>query len=335
MCGIAALWGSSAADCADVVTLMQLLTPVINNRGPDYHSSLVVEGVTLLCSVLHIQGDEITVQPQSDSDGNLLLWNGEVFGGLDYSVGVESDTVAVSRLLQSCTTLLSSPFEVAGAIAECLKGVQGPYAFVFMHKSTGSVHFARDPIGRRSLIAIYHNDSIVGIASVALDLLGFLEGYSLQEMSVEGIFTLALKSPDRVVSTSPWPADTIKLKRRNSFTNNDSVDESLVSYSSLEREFLIVLQEAVGKRVRSISKHCHSTIEQKCRVGVLFSGGIDSVMLAALLHLCLEHVNEPIELINVTFYSEDDRASEPPSPDRLAAIGAYVELKVSNRSSKR
>ena len=41
---------------------------------------------------------------------------------------------------------------------------------------------------------------------------------------------------------------------------------------------------------------------RRCRVGVLFSGGIDSVLLAALLHRALENDPlEPIELVNVTF----------------------------------
>ena len=37
-----------------------------------------------------------------------------------------------------------------------------------------------------------------------------------------------------------------------------------------------------------------------CKVGILFSGGIDSVLLAALLHEILP-MDEPIDLLNVTF----------------------------------
>lgn len=55
------------------------------------------------------------------------------------------------------------------------------------------------------------------------------------------------------------------------------------------------------------------------RVAVLFSGGIDSMVVACLAH---RHVapQEPIDLINVCF----DR--ETPSPDRLGAIAGRREL---------
>ena len=68
-----------------------------------------------------------------------------------------------------------------------------------------------------------------------------------------------------------------------------------------------------------------------CRVGVLFSGGIDSVVLAALLHLCMDDAQEPIDLINVAFTGAGDaigddqnadvrtadnkNKTEPPAPD--------------------
>jgi asparagine synthetase B (glutamine-hydrolysing) len=68
-----------------------------------------------------------------------------------------------------------------------------------------------------------------------------------------------------------------------------------------------------------------------CGVGVLFSGGIDSVLLAAVLHLALDQLEKDstnstlaIELINVSFETED---KSRPSPDRMAAIVALDELK--------
>jgi asparagine synthetase B (glutamine-hydrolysing) len=68
-------------------------------------------------------------------------------------------------------------------------------------------------------------------------------------------------------------------------------------------------------------------------VGVLFSGGIDSVFLTAVLHGCLPG-HYSIDLINVSFDGPGDGSEEgsargkEPSPDRLAAIAAYGELQV-------
>jgi hypothetical protein len=90
------------------------------------------------------------------------------------------------------------------------------------------------------------------------------------------------------------------------------------------------------------------------KIGVLFSGGIDSVLLTAVLHTVLApHLS--IDLLNVTFIKSTLSAMESsvsgvqerdspsallhghrttitvddaPSPDRLAAIAAYLELQV-------
>lgn len=58
-------------------------------------------------------------------------------------------------------------------------------------------------------------------------------------------------------------------------------------------------------------------------VAVLFSGGLDSMVLAALAHA---HVpaDQPIDLINVCFSSD----REKPSPDRLAALAGVDELRL-------
>jgi hypothetical protein len=49
-----------------------------------------------------------------------------------------------------------------------------------------------------------------------------------------------------------------------------------------------------------------------CSVGVLFSGGIDSVLLSAVLHTCLPP-DEPIDLINVTFDGTIENSSDDTS----------------------
>lgn len=60
--------------------------------GPDYSGShtIVVEvdsGISLElrfhATVLHMRGDQLTRQPFVSKDGDVFLWNGEVFGGLD------------------------------------------------------------------------------------------------------------------------------------------------------------------------------------------------------------------------------------------------------------
>jgi len=71
-------------------------------RGPDSyreHSTTVSDAyeVTLLGSVLHICGHEITPQPiVHEPSGCVLCWNGEVFGGELYVCDGDDDDVAAA-----------------------------------------------------------------------------------------------------------------------------------------------------------------------------------------------------------------------------------------------
>jgi asparagine synthetase B (glutamine-hydrolysing) len=59
---------------------------MISTRGPDY---LTEKNISLnhnwhgcfAAAILWMQGPEISIQPSMDDNGNLLLWNGDLFSG--------------------------------------------------------------------------------------------------------------------------------------------------------------------------------------------------------------------------------------------------------------
>ena len=87
---------------------LQVLEPLLKNRGPDHVNKIRLElelscdkkiYVTFLGCVLWLQGSQLTTQPVTDSDENILIWNGDIFGG-QVEDGL-SDTIVLSRRLQS------------------------------------------------------------------------------------------------------------------------------------------------------------------------------------------------------------------------------------------
>ena len=111
---------------------------------------------------------------------------------------------------------------------------------------------------------------------------------------------------------------------------HESIEQS--NHEHAANGLLRLLDRAVQRRVmHAPTPNSNSTNDAS--VAVLFSGGIDSVVLAALSH---RHVPllQPIDLINVSFYSGAESASSsdgrrdsiPPSPDRLAAILSFREM---------
>ncbi|TYZ65882.1 hypothetical protein PybrP1_002994 [[Pythium] brassicae (nom. inval.)] len=92
---------------------------------------------------------------------------------------------------------------------------------------------------------------------------------------------------------------------------------------------LAALSNAVGVRVRTVPRPAtpprganDADDAPPARVAVLFSGGLDSVVLAALAHFHAP-AREPVDLLNVCF----DAASGFRSPDRLAAELSVAELR--------
>lgn len=284
-----------------------LLSEALVARGPDSSEVVSIPGASFVGSVLHIQGD-ICAQPVVDEFGNILLWNGEIFGMADGVAGPrsgENDT----RWILGALASLSGPEEISVALSH----VHGPFAIIYYCAASRRVFFGRDPFGRRSLLTCFDNNEgtrkIVAISSVAL-----IEApvrLCWAEVSVEGIYSFLLGGGEIAADTdcvlTRWPESRLRLTRRPIASPPDVREEE----NALK--FLNVCRGVLRRRM--------SCIRSSIGVGVLFSGGIDSVFLAALLHECLSS-ELPIELINVTFTA----ASQERSPDRLAAVAAVVEL---------
>ena len=131
--------------------LNPLLLSLLHARGPEICRQGSIElgnGLTLTycCTVLWLQGHEPQAQPVIDAVGNILMWNGDVYNREDLGDenNNESDTALLAERLGEAVTKK----EVLGVFGK----VKGPWAFVYLHKSTNSLWFGRDCFGRSSLL---------------------------------------------------------------------------------------------------------------------------------------------------------------------------------------
>ena len=314
MCGIGVVIG----DCS-----MEDIPDVLQRRGPDYKSrqnyNVGSQNVTLMATVLHMRGKEIERQPKEFNCGK-LCWNGEIYQYMsspsqDFSLleipSDQSDTEIVAQLLseaiQSYSDEKSSSESTVEAVAAAMSRIwNGEFAFCFLTEN--ALYYGRDRLGRRSLLTCQGDDGVWKLSSVATSPTeawielppGRIYEYNLTNRTIQ-----SLPLPTRTLSPSLFKNDV----SANNFPKPSDVSDSMWKASIQLEHFL---RRAVHRRLVS----CHG----KDPIGVMFSGGLDSVVLAAMAASLLQP-GQTLELYNVGFGSGL-------AADRQAGLVCYQELQM-------
>jgi asparagine synthetase B (glutamine-hydrolysing) len=343
----------------------QKVKDAIRNRGPDYQGQESFYEtnenlhdrwkLTLLASVLHMRGDYIVKQPYFDND-IYLLWNGECYSHsitmknesiMPYDIANEtensSDTELVMKLIQR--TLQENVNENdtmrLKSLATMFSNVCGEYSFIFYVESMHSIYFGRDALGRRSLLISSNaiNDDIGSTVSQLIVSSSGLVEYNnpMRELPAGRVYCLTLENGllNWEVIPKTDQVNTINISPQTyplilPFPRGDDAPTSIIGASE---QLFLQLDRAVRRRVIHAPKPLtNDNYADDARVAILFSGGVDSVVLAALSHF---HVlsDQYIDLINVAFASSSistygqDQDPFNLSPDRQAALLSYKDLK--------
>lgn len=289
----------------------------IARSGPGSHELLHLQvaaptaaplAFTFGASLLQLRGSEPLLEPvHRDAAGNILLWNGEIFGGLGVPPGA-NDGAALLAALQGAD------------VPTVLSSLHGPWAAVYWHAVSSTLWFGRDVLGRRSLLARWPGDGaperLILTSVVPLEGDWGAEGYAEVE---PGLYRLDFSCGPIVagaVQRVEWRDPEILAVK--AFERPEDLIEPPMGPQDAELAsagVLAALQAAVGARCVAIDAPCHNW---EARVMVLFSGGVDSTLLAALAAQALPP-KEPIDLVSICFAGGT-------SPDRETALDALEEL---------
>ncbi|WBW72072.1 asparagine synthase [Schizosaccharomyces osmophilus] len=300
-------------------------------RGPDafgkFQHKIAGWNLEYECSVLHLRGpcDNPTIQPHVDDDGNVLCWNGEIWQmggetGFDsLECCNENDGSKLFRILK----------ENDHDVERVLRMIQGPFAFVYYQKSTNTLWFGRDRLGRRSLLYHQEQERFV-LASVS-------HGKDFQEVP-PGFYAFTLQDNHPLSLAQPFPSSFIPFQLLPL-----SID--IPTFSNIETPvdtFYAQLMESLKDRVLTIPHNNNpQTKTVDPRLAVLYSGGVDCGVIARMIHEILPS-SEPVDLINVAFENprfmdtfatvDDDGCSTSVSdpynacPDRQTGLQGWKEL---------
>ncbi len=319
-------------------------------------------------SVLSLRGSkasQVTKQPLHDQqNGNLLLWNGELFASDLIKVEPnENDGFKIFLKLNESNTQKD--------ILHTLESIKGPFAFVYYEKSSNQVYFGRDRLGRRSLLINSNRDgnsSLIMLTSVQIGLDDVTFKNEFNELRASAIYSLDLNKLPFCLNLHFWKKinetnilmNDEQLRQNfpyniqlfiselsltdsiSEFNENFNISKDESKFRRLVDDFYDKLKESVMKRVKNLPNYCKQCSQQnhmkfstdgsfRCehsKVAVLFSGGVDSAVLAAMVDLCLP-ADEPIDLLNIAFENQkksNENKDDFLVPDRISGIEALKEL---------
>lgn len=324
---------------------------LLRNRGPDVANQRTFKvfkwNVVLSGYTLWLQGDAPTQQPLVDESGSMLLWNGDAFYTKVSNQTISekmSDSQFLLEQLEICTSVEE--------ICSILESVQGPWSIVYYKKSLNQIITGRDKLGRHSLLwnVIEHGkyDGSLVISSVA-------SSKNYQEIEASHIYTVAFNRD--ILSIHPCYSrqnyiinkeisPTIAEEYSSSNLPEKILSDYLYAYENKLKTFNDLLMSAIKTRVECQPRLCKNCLKEylkgekiePCRhakLAVLFSGGLDSTILAALSD-AVWPLDEPIDLLNVAFPTRTANHGNDiySVPDRITGRQALKELEKLNPERK-
>ncbi len=289
MCGIA---GVVNLNTAVPMELLEDMIAAVRHRGPDGFGFYNDGNAGLAHARLSIIDLEGGWQPMHNEDKNQwIVFNGEIFNYPELRVVLEKR--GHRFYTQSDTEVIIHLYEDYGP--ECLKFLNGQFAFAIWDKKKETLFAARDRVGIRPFFYTRHNGSLLFASEIKALFASQYIKREIDPFAIDQIFTFWLTLPPRTAFKDIYelPAghymtfDKGDLKIEKywdlDFTMEDSTRTERVCADEL-RELLL---DATRLQLRA-----------DVPVGAYLSGGLDSAVIAALIR---NFSDSPLRTFSVTF----------------------------------
>lgn len=318
--------------------------PILCRRGPDasfqHTISLPTSSNTSQPTTLHLVQTVLSHRgvppsPVLHPSENALLFNGELYFDTD-SQGTTNDTRFLQKLFSD--TVLDNEASTASLLNH-LDRLRGPWTLIFWHAARRRLYFARDVLGRRSLLVRVLPDQAFELVSVPPrhNYVGFVEipplGLAFAEIQLDCSVQFGLVARERI----PLIPRTVSNRNKEKPTSGSDTrmhvsflpphwlrstnkeEGQNLSHAESAQGFLECFRRSMRRRLVTNRRYSPG----HPRYAVLFSGGIDSLVIAAVIAEYLPSC-EIVQLINVAFGS--DQTAIDDCPDRKGAVAGLREL---------
>src|SRR5215831_7597480 len=277
MCGIA---GILSKKNENIVPLIECMLSSMSSRGPDgagicankhvISADLLedlrfdkISGKSALGHLrLAIVGGTCGQQPFRSCNGRFIVeHNGEIYNykkirsrlEKSHSFVTQSDSEVIVHLLEEYS---KNNNDLVHAIRKTVSGLDGVYAIVIKDEETGSIALVRDIMGVRQ---IYYgeNDNMVAFASER-----------------KALWKVGLKEPTQRVLPGQAVIILPDGEIQKFVVANSPVIPTRIVYKTLS--------QAISKYQQALDASMRKRTQDFSKVGIIFSGGIDSVIIAWL-----------------------------------------------------
>jgi asparagine synthase (glutamine-hydrolysing) len=293
MCGIAGIFHCGIPKPVDPVRVTRMCD-AIAHRGPDGEGVWTGPGVALghrRLSIIDIAGSP---QPMASFDGGaLLVYNGEIYNFRE--LRRELETLGAPFRTQGDSEVILAAWQQWGV--ECLKRLNGMFAFAIYDQRRRELFLARDRLGVKPLFTAMLSDGSLAFASELKALLAHpLLRREVDPLAVEDYLAWGYVPDHRSIlaGVEKLPAGHYRLLRHEAspaapvrWWDVSFADRRREKPEDLEAELLFRLREAVTSRMVA-----------DVPLGAFLSGGVDSSAVVAMM---AEASREPVRTCSIGF----------------------------------
>jgi asparagine synthase (glutamine-hydrolysing) len=321
MCGIGGLISKNSTD---ILSLTKTMMMSMNKRGPDgtglfidkklyqYESPEKINcnnsnsntKLTLGHIRLAIVGDKTHIQPIQSCDRKLVMeHNGEIYNYKQLKKRLQNDHTFVSNTDSEIVIHLLEHYYKENGFSNLLDAIvadiDGIYAIAIKDQDEDKIYLVRDRLGIRPLY-YGQNNNIIGFASER-----------------KGLWQIGIREP----TFSLLPGHCVILSDK--ISSPIKIAEPSVNYSN--KPTLTNLEDALSAYKKALYNSIKKRSQDLSRIGIIFSGGIDSVLVAKITK----------ELVpNVTCYTSGIAGSDDIKFSKVIADQLDLDLKINELNIK-
>jgi len=298
VCGISGILSfSSGLKVNYLQDVIQRQTKQLSHRGPDAEGYFIEDGIAMghrRLSIIDLHNE--ANQPLFDSTGRyVIVFNGEIY---NYQT-LKQEIKGYPWQTTSDTEVILAAYQKWGA--DCLKFLNGMYAFAIWDRTKKELFIARDRLGVKPFYYNYNAKKFIFASEIRAIL---ATGMVVKELNSEAIIDIlsfqAVKTPRSIVSgIQQLPPGCCALLNKAGF--------SIKQYWSIVEKkpsstFNLSFAETIEKTKLLFTEAVKSRMVADVPVSAFLSGGIDS---SAIVGVMAGLSTQPIETYSIIFNEEE------------------------------